>query len=198
MANEYSNPLGFDAARGLPIAKEWTRDFDWRRLLSEDYKQAMRYLGSPRDPDLVISPDGKPYLYRWHLQSGEKGPGMYFHIQVASDPERPLHSHPWDNCSVILAGGYIERLQVAPPYGITLSHVRTKGDVIFRTAKMAHRLILPEGVHYTMTQFSFGPKVNNWGFWYPGGIFKPYGEVTVLKDGVSVHVKDSDAQRRDT
>src|SRR5581483_3994949 len=46
-------------------------------LSAEDYKIAMRYLHEPRDADLIIAPDGKPYLYRWHLQSGDKGPGMY-------------------------------------------------------------------------------------------------------------------------
>lgn len=171
--------------------------FDWSLLEPEDHKIAMRYLGVEREPDLVIAPDGKPYLYRWHLQSGDKGPGMYFHIQVASDPERPLHDHPWDNMSVILAGaGYIEVLQSAPPYGIDLKFIRIPGDVIFRRASEAHRLLMPQDAKYTMTQFSFGPKINEWGFWYPRGVKRSHREVTELKDGVSVHVKDSDAQRR--
>lgn len=171
--------------------------FNFDTLSNADFQQAMRFLHNPRDPDLVIAPDGSPYLYRWHLQSGEKGAGSYFHVQVASDPERPLHTHPWDNMSVILAGGYIEALQESPPAGITLHHVRIPGDVIFRRASEAHRLIMPNDVRYTMTHFAFGPKINNWGFWY-GDKFRDYREVTRVKDGVSVHVKDSDAQRSNT
>lgn len=168
---------------------------DWSMLTAEDERIAMRYLHERREPDLVIAPDGKPYLYRWHLQSGDKGPGMYFHIQVDSDPERPLHTHPWDNMSVILAGaGYQEILQRLPPNGDTLVFARKPGDVIFRKAKEAHRLIMPKDGLYTVTQFAFGPKINEWGFWYESG-FRHHKDVTVLKDGVSVHVKDSDAQQ---
>jgi hypothetical protein len=66
-------------------------------------------IGNPlRYPDLVIAPDGKPYLYRWHVFPQNAAAGVYFHIQVQSDPERPLHDHPWDNTSVILSGGYDE------------------------------------------------------------------------------------------
>lgn len=169
--------------------------FNFDMLTNDDFQMAMRYLTSPREPDLTIAPDGLPYLYRWHLQSGDKGPGMYFHVQVASDPERPLHTHPWDNMSVILAGaGYEEHLQKLPPHGDTMVYRRKVGDVIFRQAKQAHRLIMPDHGTYTMTQFAFGPKINEWGFWHPEG-FKPYQQVTQLKDGVSVHVKGSDAQR---
>lgn len=192
MSHEYSNPLGFDAARGVPYEGPKANHFDWRMLSEEDYKVAMRYLGSPREPDLIIAPDGKPYLYRWHLQVGDKGPGMYFHVQVAGDPERPLHDHPWDNMSVILGGaGYVEMLQTAPPYGYTQRLIRITGDVIFRRASEAHRLLMPEGSKYTITQFSFGPKINEWGFWYPGGVKRNHKEVTELKDGVSVHLKNA-------
>lgn len=176
--------------------------FDWGRLDIDHRDIAQDYLHGLRDPDLVIAPDGNPYLYRWFIAKhfaptpsmGSSG-GTYFHIQVASDPERPLHNHPWDNMSVILAGMYIEQLQVAPPRGITLSLPRIAGDVIFRRASEAHRLILPDNVPYTITQFSFGPKINNWGFWYPEG-FRDYRQVTRVEGNVSVHVKDSDAQQR--
>jgi hypothetical protein len=167
--------------------------FDWNMLSAEDREIAKRYLHELREPDLVIAPDGNPYLYRWHLQSGDKGPGMYFHVQVASDPERPLHTHPWDNMSVILAGAYLEELQHAPPSSIKLTLPRLKGDVIFRLATEAHRLVLPGGVPYTMTQFAFGPKINHWGFWYSDG-FRRWETVTSLQGNVCVHVKDSDAQ----
>lgn len=144
-------------------------------------------------PDLAIMPDGSPYLYRWHLIPQNSRANVYFHIQVASDPERPLHDHPWDNFSVILSGGYDELWDPAPeiPLGEGLPPIIRsfrKGDTIKRKATEAHRLILPEGIPYTMTLFSTGPKYNNWGFWYPDG-FRPYEAVTVMDGNVSRHVQ---------
>lgn len=166
---------------------------NWSIFSAEDMKTVENYIGpfhshGPRDPDLVIAPDGQPYLYRWHVvrTSGEGG-NVYFHIQVADDPERPLHDHPWDNMSVILAGGYLEMLQQAPPHGYTAALLRRKGQVIFRRATEAHRLLIPEGVRYTMSQFTTGPKARQWGFWYPSG-WAPFDQVTeMLADGRSVH-----------
>lgn len=173
-------------------------DFDWGMLSDEDRQMAKRYLGEgfPRQPNLTIAPDGKPYLYRWRLLPDKEGPGSYLHVQVASDPERPLHNHPWDNMSVILAGMYMEQWQQSPPRGITLSLPRIKGDVIFRRASEAHRLILPKNVPYTMTHFTFGPEINDWGFWYPDG-FRSSKKVTRHSGNVAMHVKGSDAQRQE-
>lgn len=163
-------------------------------LSQEDERMAYAILG-PRlhkQPDLVIAPDGEPYIYRWHLTRTPFG-GQYFHIQVASDPERPLHDHPWDNMSVILAGGYDEVW--CPEPWMTYSkgcirHLR-RGDVMFRRASEAHRLVLPSSIPYAMTLFSIGPKVREWGFWYDDG-WRPYTEVTRLtEDGRSIHIKDS-------
>lgn len=135
-------------------------------LSEEDLGTAVRYIGSPyREPDLIIAPDGNPYLYRWHVVPRNKDANIYLHVQVAHDPERPLHDHPWDNTSVILSGGYNEIIQPAPPYGMAYKAVREKGEVIHRAAKTAHRLLLPDGVPYTMTLFSTGPTVRDWGFW---------------------------------
>lgn len=137
-----------------------------------------------RLPDLVIAPDGEAYIYRWHLVKTPQA-CCYFHIQVASDPERPLHDHPWDNTSVILAGGYDEIIW--EPGCQEITWYRKPGDVIHRKATDAHRLILPAGVPYTMSLFSTGPKVREWGFWYPDG-WRPYTDVTRTVDGKSVHV----------
>lgn len=119
-----------------------------------------------RAPDLTISPDGTPYLYRWYIVPRRAiGANVYFHIQVASDPERPLHDHPWDNQSVILEGYYHERIQERPPYDMATTLRRREGQVIHRRAEAAHRLILPEEVPYMMSLFTSGPVVNDWGFW---------------------------------
>lgn len=118
-----------------------------------------------RDPDLIIAPEGHPYIYRWHLVPRNRKANLYFHIQVADDPERPLHDHPWDNMSVILAGGYTEIIERNPPHGTQEVIQRRKGDVIFRQGEEAHRLLLPPQFTYAMTVFSTGNHRRKWGFW---------------------------------
>lgn len=138
-------------------------------------------------PDLVIAPDNRPYLYRWYVAGARGTPRLMFHIQVCSDPERPLHDHPWDNMSVILAGGYTEVIQDEPPTGPVSTYKRKAGDTIYRKAAAAHRLILPRRLSYTMTLFSTGPRVRDWGFWYPDGWHPHKWHVETL-NGRSVHV----------
>lgn len=157
------------------------------QLSQQDVLIAERYLGNIyRKPDLIIAPDGKPYMFRWHVAHNQGAGNVYFHMQVADDPERPLHDHPWDNMSVILSGGYLETIQPVPPHGLKYTLPRRAGEVIFRKATEAHRLFIPEGVPYTLTQFSTGPRVRTWGFWFPDG-WRDFRSVTTEKDGISVH-----------
>lgn len=175
--------------------------FDYNILSMDDYALALKYLAgaehSIEDPDLVIAPDGEPYLYRWHLAREPEG-SIYFHIQTRSDPERPLHDHPWDNTTVMLTGRYIELYEPAPelvPPGNSwwepIQRPVNTGKMIFRPAKLAHRLLLPQSVPYAMTLFMTGPKVREWGFWYPDG-FQPYYDCTRTEDGVSVHIHEGE------
>lgn len=164
--------------------------FDMSILRQCDLYKYARYVGAERDPDLVIAPDGIPYLYRWHLLPHSKEANLYFHVQVKDDPKRPLHDHPWDNMSVILAGGYKERLclsELEPHDDMTFSFVRSVGSIVYRKAAQAHRLELLYGEPYAMTLFMTGPKVKDWGFWYPHG-WVPYEQVTRTEDGLSVHL----------
>ena len=187
------------------MMQPWPKEFDWNRLTPEDRDMGHHILevcrnrwcnGGP-EPDLTISPAGTPYLYRWNVVRSMKEvrtPNVYFHVQVAHDPERPLHDHPWDNQSVILSGGYGEVMCAEggrPTQRNTASFRRKKGDVIWRKADWSHRLFLPAGVPYTMTLFSTGPKSRNWGFWYDER-WIPYQEVTRVVDGESVHYKPGD------
>jgi len=139
--------------------------FDLHPIIDEEHwGLACRHIGSLyRPPDLVISPDGNPYLYRWHVIPRNLDANIYFHVQVASDPERPLHDHPWDNTSIILAGGYNEIVQT--PGAFRQVYTRRVGDIVHRPAEQAHRLVLPGHLKYTMTLFVTGPKVREWGFW---------------------------------
>lgn len=172
-----------------------SRKFDWSILRQDDYPRAKAYLGGEyRDPDLIIAPDGRPYLYRWHVVPRNDYGNVYFHVQVASDPERPLHDHPWDNTSFILSGGYTEvtaHPQKLESGKIVLSypcyHNRKPRDIIHRAAHQAHRLILPEGVDYTMTLLVTGYKRRQWGFWADDGKrWVPADKYIKTRDGVSV------------
>jgi hypothetical protein len=163
--------------------------FDWYRLREEHAEIAANIIGWGREPDLVIAPDGEPYLYRWHVIRRNNRANVYFHIQVADDPERPLHDHPWDNTSVILAGGYDElyaasdwRRRGQPP----LTRKVREGDVIHRKAEEAHRLLLASPLGYTMTLFSTGPKRRPWGFWFPHGWRDQREVIENLPDGRSI------------
>lgn len=164
--------------------------FDWGQISKDDCDLAKGLIRSwDREPDLVIcDDDGSPYLYRWWITPHARECNSYFHIQVASDPARPLHDHPWDNQSVILSGGYFEQLNKFPDYPGSKAMVyrRAKGMTIAREARWAHRLILPENVPYTMTKFDSGPKINDWGFWI-GGKHISFKDVTIqTEDGRSL------------
>jgi hypothetical protein len=162
-----------------------------RCLNVTDALLARRYIGSWRDPDLTIAPDGQPYLYRWHLAERNREANIYFHVQVASDPERPLHDHPWDNTSVILSGSYREVLDNNPADEFPAEvYTRRVGDVIYRKAETAHRLFLPEGVPYTMTLFTTGPHKRDWGFWFADK-WRSNREVVFDKDGMSQFLEPS-------
>ena len=183
--------------------------FDWSILTDHDRSRAAEILGvrpdlgeALRDPDLVIAPDGSPYLYRWHVIPRNYYANVYLHIQVASDPERPLHDHPWDNTSVILSGGYDEVFgglthptypNAVPAQGRSVIYQRRTGDVIHRQAERLHRLLLPPQHPYTMTLFCTGPHRRSWGFMFPEG-WVPAKEVVGVDDNVSTMVKQEIAQ----
>lgn len=121
-----------------------------------------------RQPDVAIQPDGKPYIWRWHvIPRNLVGGNVYLHVQVADDPERPLHDHPWDNQSVILAGGYRE-VYVRQPELLWFEEERQvdAGMVVHRRAEEAHRIFLLPGEPYTISLFTTGPVMRDWGFWF--------------------------------
>lgn len=146
-------------------------EFDPAILRDEHRNLLAMYVGEERVfyPDRVISPQGKPYLYRWYVVPRNKYGNVYLHVQVASDYDRALHDHPWANMSVILAGGYDEVVgDVAGNFLVKAD--RRPGAVVARWATDSHRLIMPEWnkLGYTMTLFTTGPKTREWGFWIDG------------------------------
>jgi hypothetical protein len=173
--------------------------FDSGILSHNDWKLADSILGGPigtgihREPDLVIGEDDVAYLYRWHLVHSDLA-NIYFHIQTSSDPQRPEHDHPWDNTSVILSGGYDELWNQVPwlTHDHTMTRKLRKGDVVHRTASEAHRLLLPSEFRYTMTLFSTGPKVREWGFWFPQG-WRSHDDVLAMEHGMSTFTQEAKA-----
>lgn len=169
-------------------------DFDSRAILgSDDEVLAAGIVGGYerlQKPSVSIMPDGKPYLYRWHLLPRSKtGANVYFHVQVDDDPRVELHDHPWDNCSVILSGGYTEVLNPFPEPRPPGKFVRSKGDVIFRRAHWSHRLLMA-GHPYTMTLFTAGPHIRDWGYWFPDGWHHNLRH-NVVTDGVATFREES-------
>lgn len=163
--------------------------FDFNTLTLPDQNIVAHYLGPMwrmRAPNVVIDSQEKGvYIYRWHIHPRTEAPGQYLHIQTSSDPERPLHDHPWDNMSCILSGGYDEIVQMQPPLGdVEIKQVRA-GDTVFRRAEFAHRLILPDGIPYTISLFTMGMRRRMWGFWIDGTWFEY--EKCVIHDPVNNH-----------
>lgn len=150
--------------------------FNTNILTQRDYLRMVSILGTRayQPPDLTITAinpktgNDEPYLFRWHVTARTReAANDYLHIQVSSDPERPLHDHPWPSMSVIeSAHGYDEIIQHQPPHSPTIYEHRVHGQTIFRPQGQAHRLVLPEGVPYVMTRFFTGVTTGaGWGFW---------------------------------
>lgn len=170
--------------------------FDPGILSHEHYALAIKIVGVNRihKPDLIITEHDdvsgvdKPYLYRWHVTPRSYEANDYFHIQVSSDPERPLHDHPWDNMSVLLANAYDELVQVDPPMAQVVLHRRVEGQVVFRKAHTAHRLLLSPHVPYVMTRFFTGSASKQWGFWINGRWYSAKVCTRDIGDGRSVFI----------
>lgn len=166
--------------------------FDPSILSHDDYWTARRYVDRAiSEPDVVI---GEPaYLYRWHLVPRNSQGNVYFHIQVGDDPDRPLHDHPWDNQSVILAGGYHEieglgQMGHAPNLRVlTQTHDRPPGTTIQRPADMPHRLLLRPSAAYSMSLFTTGPNIRAWGFHTKEG-WVAHKDAIAVVDGHSTYI----------
>ena len=123
-----------------------------------------------REPDFTIGGD---YMHRWYIIPRNDMFNVYLHRTMRSDNDVP-HDHPWDNTSLVIAGGYREET----PDGV---FVRSPGDMIQRTASSVHRLELIDG-QPSISLFFTGPKVRDWGFHCPKG-FVPWQQFTQGEHG---------------
>lgn len=125
-------------------------------------------------PTLVLyADDGSVYLERWAMKRDKSGV-MYVHRFSGPDPDRPLHDHPYDFVSIILAGGYTETVQNAEGGLDTVK--RCAGDVILRRAETPHRITEIAAPGQTWSLVLSGPRVRTFGFhtddgWMP---WEPY------------------------
>jgi DNA-binding transcriptional LysR family regulator len=172
----------------------------WSRLTPSDLKLAhtiLQHRLGPRtrllpDPDLIIAPDGRPYIYRWWVIPRNDRANVYFHIQVLDDPDRPMHDHPWDNTSVVLSGGYYERYaRIRGEEHVYSERLVAPGQVVHRPASELHHLKLRSFCDYSMSLFTTGPKVREWGFFVPNRGWVSHKElIRDLPDGRSVYTGD--------
>lgn len=135
-----------------------------------------------RKPDLIVGPEDKPYMHRWHVIPQNRYLNVYLHKFLNDDDDRALHDHPWDSISVCLKGVYKEH------YADGTMKYRHGGKIVYRAAEHTHRISLMKekyakyrdatintnGYFYknsipAWTLFITGPKIREWGFHCPKG-----------------------------
>lgn len=121
-------------------------------------------------PDFIIGPTDDPYMYRWYVIPRNRWFNIYLHQFWRSDEPRSCHDHPWSSVSLMLDGSVTEI------YGNPPENIRSvkRGQIVYRSAKFTHRIILPVGFYYfdlprPVTLFITGPKIREWGFHCPKG-----------------------------
>lgn len=119
-----------------------------------------------------IRPAAAPYLTRyfvagWTPYRNGKGPAVFLHHFLSSDPDDAVHSHPWAwGLSLILVGGYLEtRVDEA---GAVHVATYTPGDTNILRPPDRHRVDLLERDCWTL--FLAGTYAQPWAFW-------PLGEI---------------------
>jgi len=95
------------------------------------------------------------YLHRWYLVPRNRFANAYLHRFSVSDGQ-DVHDHPWFNVSIILRGRYREH------YHDGTYRNRRPGMVVFRGARLLHRLEVLDGPVWTL--FLTGPRRRDWGF----------------------------------
>lgn len=135
-----------------------------------------------RKPDLCIGGDKDPYLRRWYLLPRNRFFNVYLHNFLRSDEDRALHDHPWNWCSIILKGSYLEICGTRENSVARGFHARTRGTIRTGRATDLHRVELYSEwqgndargnpmFRYkpVWTVFITGPRIREWGFQCPNG-----------------------------
>ncbi len=129
-------------------------------------------------PREVTDLSGAVYLRRWRLVRC-RGFSVALHHILRSDYAPEPHDHPWSYVSVILAGGYWERV------GGDASRWRGAGSVAVRPAGTPHRIDIPDG-RPAWTLMLRGRWRRSWGFHTRCG-WRPWKEyVEKLRKGLPI------------
>lgn len=132
-----------------------------------------------RKPHFII---GNRYLLRWYVIPRNPWLNVYLHKFLHDDEDRATHDHPWNFVSIILRGGYFERVGQLS----TQLQVRLAPSVAYRPAEHSHRVILHRGMDHEIipawTIVITGRVVRDWGFWCPSG-WRHWKEFTAYNDG---------------
>lgn len=133
-----------------------------------------------RSYNVAIGGDFAPYLLRWYLIPRNRFLNVYLHVFMRDDEDSAPHDHPWWSVSLLLGqlvnsvdgGAAISRdTHMREVYrdrnGVDRERKVGFGDLVFRGARFAHRMIVPKP--RTATLFITGPRIRSWGFLCPSG-----------------------------
>jgi len=129
-------------------------------------------------PTQIIS-DGtganRPYLRRWKIiDSKWWHPGIYLHNMILND-DSSLHDHPYASVSLVVRGPITEHWQPIPGRDMPWeTRVHNTGDIVYRSATMAHQLIVEPDQAWTLF-IPFFRLEKGWGFYCATG-YKPFEE----------------------
>ena len=99
--------------------------------------------------------EGFDYLLRYYLFRTPWG-SVFLHRFLAPDIDR-FHDHPWNWCSIMLAGGYTERMLDGTGRNVW------PGQITFRAAETFHMVTDVEPDGGTWTLFLHGKRRRIWG-----------------------------------
>lgn len=116
-----------------------------------------------RPADFVIGDPDNPYLLRWWWLPRNKIFNIYVHVFLRDDDDRALHDHPWASLSLLCRGTLLEVYQDPNRLYESTKHI-TVGNWTYRSAKFAHRLVVPKQAYSPVTIFITGPRIREWGF----------------------------------
>ena len=113
----------------------------------------------------IVSRAGVVHFRRWQVLKSRWG-SVYVHQILRSDEDPDMHDHPFAFVSLVLRGGYFERVRTAEGqmYGAT----RRPLSIVWHPTSDFHRLKVPARGAWTLV-FA-GPRTHEpWGYWTSKG-----------------------------
>jgi len=108
----------------------------------------------------------EPYLIRYYLLFKDRGDqkfNIFIHKIVKGDDDENMHDHPWGFFTLILSGGYNEKILNKDKQETT--HRRRPGYYHYVSAKHTHTITLDENSTPCWTLFFPFKKEKKWGFY---------------------------------